>query len=623
MFKLPKSLMAGLALGCLALAPAQAQTVWDPSTPAEIEAQLKAGDALRASFAEAMKSGKKEFKVPTATYRFNAGFDIEKLEGVVFDGQGSTFIFKFGSGGLNAKSCVNTAVKNLFMDLDQAPYTQGTVVAADNERRTVDVKIDRGYLLESPLKPNSSLRCMFFDASGNRELPAPDAFAPAEKISADVIRLKLHNAFNAPKGTIAPGCRMAASFFFSGGSGGGIGIRGCSGCLFENIVIYSAGGFAINEGDICEGGNTYKGLKLIRKPNTGRLIAGASDAFHSLHQRKGPSLINCELSYAFDDLINIHGFFSMVIERRSPRDLVIAGPFEKDFGTGSELKFYKSPYALPIGQAKVVECTRLEKPNAKEVEAKANAFYSAISKEHPVRSFPGSQPCLVKLDRDIELAEFDIVSTSDYVSRGAVVEGCKLHDGHIRGILLKCPDGVIKNNVIDRIAYSGIILQAEQYWLEGPFPDNVRIIDNVISNCGASSSRLGAIELLSDFGNPRGRFPAASTISNVEISGNKIINAAKIAIIVANSDGVKINRNLIVAPFSQAEKLDVLNFKDSMPNGFEMDDKTRAIMEKPYYAIFCISSKNVSGSGNTLERAPAILKGLAGAGACTENINVK
>lgn len=591
------------------------------ATVPETEAQIKAAQTLTAEFNAAIKAGQKYFKIPRGTYRFPDHFDLDNLKGITIDGQGSTFIFKLGGGKVRVLSCSDVTLKNLYLDLDRPPIIQGSIVAVDYEHKTIDMKADQGYSAGHP-NSKAKLRCMLIGAKSGRELPVPDANTPPPvRLESGLLRIQPARVFDVGKGVFAPGDKVVLSLH---SSGSGVTVRNSSNITLEDIVIYAAGGFAFHESGISDGGNVYRRCRLVIRPGSGALAAGAADAFHSMHQKKGPKLIDCEFSHAFDDLINIHGFLNLVIEKRAPNQLVIAGPFEQDFGVGSVLKFYKSPDAVPLGEAKVQQCVRLSNMTPQEAEAKAAKYYATACQSRPVvRSFPSSQPCLVTLDRPIGVSEFDLVSSSDYVGRGALVDSCKLHDGHIRGILFKSPDGIIKNCVIERIASSGIILKPEQYWLEGPFPYNVKIIDNRITDCGSSFLKSASIEMRSEFGRSREKLTNACNISKVEIARNRIVNAAGIAIKIINAADVTVNDNVIINPLSQLDRKEKLDFSAALPVVPAVSPEIRAAMTVPYYAIFIAASKNVHGKGNLVETLPACSKGMVGRGAWTEQIDIK
>jgi hypothetical protein len=573
-------------------------------------------DALIASLAQAIDAGSKTFAIPPAVYRFGRrSFELKNVRDMQIDGQGSTFLFALRGGRMRLESCQNVTVKNLFLDMEHPPFIQGTIRAIDHANKTIDFSVDDGFLPHYR-SGETSARYVIMDPAGHRELSHPDALSPPPvELPSGLLRGQPVRLFQPGADRFDVGYKMVVNMR---GSGGGISVSRSSGITLEDVVVYAAGSFAFHESGRSEGGNVYRRCKLVPRPGSPSIWAGAADAFHSMNQRRGPHLVDCEFSWAFDDLINIHGFINLVIEKRDSDHLLLAGPFERDFDVGDTLKFYRYPDAVPAGEAVVTEITPVTEPSRKEVERRATEFFRATNKHNPVRSFPGSQPSLVKLDRPVDLKEFDLAVSSAYSGRGAVIENCHLHHGHVRGILLKSPDATIKNCTIEHIHRSGIVLLAEQYWLEGPFPDNVRIVDNVLRNCGFSSLTGAApIQTTSDFARPRGNISHAFNIRNIEISGNTIVDAPGVAIKLVNADGVLVRNNTLINPLSGLDREETLEFSAGIPSN-ELTD----VMRNPYYGIVTISTRNVRGSGNRAENTPPAWRGMVGVGAWSENIEI-
>lgn len=573
-------------------------------------------DALIASLGEAIDAGSKSFAICPAVYRFGRrSFELKNVRDMAIDGQGATFVFALPGGRVRLESCQDVTVKNLFLDMEHPPFIQGTIRAIDRTNQTIDFSVDEGFLSEYR-SGQTSARYVIMDPAGLRELPLPDALSPPPvELASGLTRGRPVRLFQPGTDRFDVGYKVVINMR---GTGGGVFVSRSSRITLEDVVVYSAGSFAFHESGRSEGGNVYRRCKLVPRPGSPSIWAGAADAFHSMNQRRGPHLIDCEFSWAFDDLINIHGFINLIIEQRDSDHLLLAGPFERDFDVGDTLKFYRYPDAVPAGEAVVMEITPVAEPTGKEVERRAREFFSATNKHNPIRSFPGSQPSLVKLDRPVDLNEFDLAVSSAYSGRGAVIENCHLHHGHVRGILLKSPDATIKNCTIEHIHRSGIVLLAEQYWLEGPFPNNVRIVDNVLRNCAFSSLTGPApIHTTSNFARPRENISHAFNIHNIEISGNTIVDAPGVAIKLVNADGVLVRNNTIIDPFRGLDIDEMLDLSAGIPPN-EVTD----VMRNPYWGILTISSRNVRGSGNRAENTPPAWRGMVGVGAWSENIEI-
>ncbi len=588
------------------------------ATPHAVAEPKPEGDAgsLIASLAAAVDAGSKTFVIPAAVYRFGRrSFELKNLREMQIDGQGSTFIFALRGGRVHLESCQNVTVKNLFLDMEHPPFIQGTIRAIDRANQTIDFSVDDGFLSQYR-SGEKSARYVIMDPSGRRELPLPDAPSPPPvELPSGLLRGRPVRLFQPGDDCFDVGSKIVVNMR---GSGGGVSVKGSSGITLEAVVVYAAGSFAFHESGRSEGGNVYRRCKLVPRPGSPSIWAGAADAFHSMNQRRGPHLVDCEFSWAFDDLINIHGFINLVIEKRGPDHLLLAGPFERDFDVGDTLKFYRYPDAVPAGEAVVTEIAPAPELSRKEIERRATDFFRAASSHNPVRSFPGSEPSLVKLDRQVDVKDFDLAVSSAYSGRGAVIENCHLHNGHVRGILLKSPDAIIKNCTIEHIHRSGIVLYAEQYWLEGPFPDNIKIADNALKDCGFASLPEGSITTMSAFGVPRGRVGHAYNIRNIELVGNTITDAPGVAIKLVNADGVLVRNNTVINPLCSLAGARRLDFSGDIQR-----DVLNDVMRNPYYGIVTISSRNVRSSGNRAEQTPAAWRGMIGAGSWSENIRAE
>jgi hypothetical protein len=181
-----------------------------------------------------------------------------------------------------------------------------------------------------------------------------------------------------------------------------------------------------------------------------------------------------------------------------------------------------------------------------------------------------------------------------------VIENCHLHHGHVRGALLKSPEATVRNCTIEHTHRHGIVLYAGQFWLEGPFPDGIRIVNNVLKDCGfASLTESASITTTSAFGVPRGSIAHADNIRDIVISGNRIVDPPGVAIKLVNADGVLVRNNTIIDPLSGSDRQETLDFSRGIPSN-ELTD----VMSNPRCGIVTISSRNVHGWGNRAEKHP-------------------
>jgi hypothetical protein len=188
----------------------------------------------------------------------------------------------------------------------------------------------------------------------------------------------------------------------------------------EDLTIYASPHMAVVETG-GKGGHVYRRCKVVRRPGTQRLMACNADVFHSIQVERGPTIEECEFAHAGDDIINIHGFFCVVMEQRSPTQVVILQQFDRSFADGSELEFFDWNNLAPLGRAKVKALTELQ--DAALLEAARKMPAEAMGRGDRLNEFHARNlwPCLVELDQPVTVKRFDLVGCEDRAGRGAVI----------------------------------------------------------------------------------------------------------------------------------------------------------------------------------------------------------
>jgi hypothetical protein len=337
-------------------------------------------------------------------------------------------------------------------------------------------------------------------------------------------------------------------------------------------------------------------------------MAGASDGFHSITQRKGPRLVACEIAHCFDDLVNIHGFFSLALERAGPRRLLIAGPFGQHWSPGSTVHLYRFPDARPIGEARVLACELRTHPTGEEVSRRLAEHFRRSAPKLRMRSFQAEPACLATFDRDVPLEPFDFIASSEYCGADAVIAHCFFHDGHVRGVLIKAPGGRIAGCRFERIARSGVVIAPEIYWLEGPFPHDITIEDNTLIDCGfgavgnvEKSREFAPVQVMSAFA--ARLFPPLFTgvinMRGIVCRNNQIIRAPGPGILIMNAEDVEITGNRITAP--GASPAPTLDLTRNLPADAELTDAERDVMRRPFFGIVPACVRNLRIGGNHVD----------------------
>jgi len=589
------------------------------------DTQVLDGGAFSGQIKDAIASGACSFRIPPGSYRLATGLQIEGANGFTLEGQDATLIFTPGAGGLRLEKCTECVVKGLALDLDPLPYTQGTIVAVNPAETTFDIRLDDGYPDFVAGSQAALLRCVFFEPSGTVELGIIDtSISKPVEIGARVYRATASRPFDVEARPLQPGDRVVVAL---GRPDGGLALHECSAMRVEDVTVFASGGMAIVESGFAEGGHVYERCRVVRRPGSGRLMASASDGLHSMTQRTGPTLRNCEISHCFDDLVNIHGFLSFVLERRENGAWIVAGPAGQDFSPGSLVRFYRSPDASPAGEARILSCEPSTALDPQRIGKQVEDHFATTWPGLRVRSFFKPQSVEVRFDREDGLSPYDFMTCGDFSGAGALIEDCFFHDGHVRGILLKSSGSTVARCRFERLARSGIVVAPELYWLEGPFPDDVRIVGNTLSDCGFGSvstrekywefAPLMAVSGFADRLFPP-RCTAAINMSRLDFIDNRIVRAPGPGILVMNAQDVTLSGNSIVSPGGKPEARATLDLTRNLPERAQATEHECDAMRDPAFGIFLMAVRRVHGTDNRVEGG----RGLVGKGWAVEDADL-
>lgn len=576
---------------------------WDEQTTAR---QRKAAEALVADLAAATARGDKEFTVPPGDYRFSGAATEQfavKASGLRINAHGATFWFhgRKRIDALVVKDSANVTVAGLTIDYDPFSYSQGEVLRVDPQTKTVDIRIDPGFPHpdETWTRVPGSIKAIFFDPTGAPREIRMDWVKALEPLGGGVYRVSFkENWIFVYECGIAAGdrlvlpdrqMRMACTVVNS------------EAVTLEDITIYAAPHMALTEATGA-GGHVYRRCKVIRRPGTRRLLACNADVFHSVKVAKGPLIEECEFSWACDDLINIHSFFSPILEQRSPTQVVAAPFYAPDIYDGTELEFFDWQTVRPLGAAKALKVTPIEDP---AVAARAKAIPDTLrAAGEKVADFSSGRvfPCLVELDRPVQVKPHDVAVSYERAGRGARIRNNYLHDTPCTaGMKLKSRDVVVENNRIERTGSPGILAASDVYFWEGPFSRDIVIRGNRIVDCGYTlHSRLrahgfhAAISVYTaarKFGFAREGFHNA----NIVIADNTIIRPAAVGIFMANTRGGRIERNRIEQPA----------FKPPLP-------QTVQELRNATYAVYLTGTQDVTVTDNAITNLTPHCRGEVG-----------
>ena len=201
------------------------------------------------------------------------------------------------------------------------------------------------------LERPGQVKAIFFDEKTTRMLPTRlDWVSRLEPLGSRRYRAEIRN--NSPfvdPGIVKEGDTLVLPYR---GYRQAVALVDCSGITLENVTVYGSGQMAFTE-EGGEGGNAYRRCRVVRRPGTKRLIVCSADIFHSTKVAKGPLIEECEFSWGCDDLINIHGMFSLVSRQTAPDEVLAASIIAPEKFEGEKLRFYTFGSLAPKGSATV------------------------------------------------------------------------------------------------------------------------------------------------------------------------------------------------------------------------------------------------------------------------------
>ena len=555
---------------------------WDDTTKA---AQRDAARKLLGELKRAIARKDARFVVPPGHYRFDVAarpdLTVTDASNLEIAASGATFWFE-SPEGLKFKNCRNVTVRGLTLDYDPVPFSQGVIVAMNAPQSYVVLRIIDGFPLPER-KPSDGTLVLPFHADGTMIPHRMDTASSVEDLGERFVRAYLTQGLmlGEPDRSVAP-VGVGDVLVFAPRKDVDIASTGCSGMKLDGVTLFASSHMGIIETD-GDGGDTYRGCRIVRRPGTARFIACNADGFHSYLMKRGPTLEDCEISYTCDDCVNIHGFLDMVSRAEDPTHLLIITPMGMNFERGSALTFYGHEDLVSGGTAHV---TAVEKVTD---EAEMTSAL-AMEREVRCRSFPEKLLWRVTLDAPVTAQRHALVESPDGpCGSGFVVRRGYFHDNNARGILTEASHGTIEDSRFERTGMPGILLSPDLFWIEGPMPRDVAIRRNTFVECNRQlDSRTAYSHMTASIccvvymhGS---QLSAATPASKITIEANTITRPGAAGIFIGNAQYCDVRNNVITNPM----------FFPSLGNGKDF------VGEEVSGGIYVAAAHDIRISGNKI-----------------------
>jgi hypothetical protein len=483
-------------------------------------------------------------------YRIKRPIVIAQLDALEIDGRGAEIVNTTLQSTLHIRACSHLTVRDLSIDYDPLPFTQGTIAAFDAKALLITVKVDQGY--PDDAKFLATIRDGFFRVMDRRTKslkPGARSFLSPAKIDRagdGLIKVQLQwsaNDCGPGQLPVAVGDVVAISNSYAEA----IAVEDSAATAFVGLNLRASPGMGIVE-NAGHGGTVLERVAIVPglKPKgaaADRLISTNADGAHFTAVERGPSLDACTFANTSDDAVNVHGFYFFVVEKIAARTYHVSPKWDAGLLAGDDVESCENGRFRSLGRTKLV---RLEKKKAPQLKGKiAQVWKGKSDTTLPDTIYE------IELQNELPLKFGDAVTSLSRIGAGTAIRNCSFHA--CGRVMVKSPDSVIENS---QFSYSnGVAIHAGSdigYWAESGFARNMTIRNNRFTRCitGANnlfddSDALGTIYVgMTPPLDTRG-FHANFENRNIVIEGNKIDDSYVYAIFVTNADGVKIIGNRI------------------------------------------------------------------------------
>ncbi len=503
-------------------------------------------------------------------YKVSRPISIANVDNVEINGHNSEIINSTFQTTFHIQSCNHLTIKDLYVDYNPLPYTQGVITAFDKTAQQIDVKVDKGY--PSNKEFATTIQSGLFnvmDRNTKAEKPGARDITPksVENIGEGLLRVNLMwSANDCGPGQIPINIGDVVAIRTSYADA--IDVKDSENISFINFNLYSspAMGILVTNG---RGGIVLKNVNIIPGPKPlgaefERLVSTNSDGTHYIAVEQGPVIENCNFANTSDDAINVHNFYFFIVEKVGNKRYYVSPKWNIGLQTKDTIETYEKSSFESLGETKIISLTKKIIP---ELKNKISQLWNGKS--------PTTLPDTIyeiELQDDIPLKFGDAITSLSRIGNGTIVRNCTFHmSGRV---MVKSPNSIIENN---KFSYSpGVAIFAGSdigYWAESNFAKNLIIRNNTFTHCilGAAnmfddSNAIGTIFVSMTPPQAVTGFQYNLENQDIVIENNKIDDSFLYGIFISNADHVKIKNNIIGSTFIRRQAFGAGQLYNIHPN---------------------------------------------------------
>jgi len=382
---------------------------------------------------------------------------LKNARNIIIDGNGSEIIIHNPlKGFFSIFKSENIIVKNLIIDYDPLPFTQGKIVGVDVKGKTFDFKIDEGFpsLNMDMFQESNRVWGMLMDPNipGKLKDGAPNYYSSKKfkELEPGTFRItmpgpRLLKFMEVGDLYVHVARNNGSSLFMSNLS---------KNVTYLNNISYSgsAGSYAARNME------EWNIIGCQVKLKEGRIHSANADCMHINGGKFGPWIENSLFEGYSDDAINLKATKRYILKQISPTELILKWNVVK----GDVLRIYNPREGKYIGTFTVIE-----------------------------NKFLGDAQMRVTLDKPIEqelnvgeTKKNDLVYLDNQSNESFVIKNNTFRNARRYGILIQASYGLIEKNVFENLSQSAITMENGVDWGEGFIANNIVINQNIFNNCG-------------------------------------------------------------------------------------------------------------------------------------------
>ena len=500
------------------------------------------GDAIRSAIQAAIEGAARsetaaEVRLEAGMYRIaparprSDSLPIVDGNGLVVRGAGPDTVLLFtdpASTGFLVRNSRNIVLRDLTIDYDPLPFTQGTIRSVNIETGHFDLEIEEGYPLPCgdqfvrALDPYGRWGMIMDRSTRGIKAGTPDHFMTPrwERLENGLWRFfTASEHFRRQLTHMSPG---DAYVHLGRGHGCAILAQRNDGIRIENVVVRASPSLAVglvgNSGEVL-----VRGLEVRFAPDSTRLLTTNADGVHCQQNRSGPVIENSYFEGMADDGINIYAPPVIVHEVRSPEQWLVSGA--GGIRPGDRLQVL-DPRTGGI------------RGTVRAVAVRAEGRHFLLSVDRPLDGVVAGS----------DHRTSDTLYNLDACGAGFRIRGNRFY-GHRRySCLLRAGNGVVEDNLFVDTMGAGVVITNEPDWPEGPVPWNVTIRRNGFVRGGTSAGYAdrphgAALSIRATrLGHATAEF---ESIQGITVEGNVFVDRPGTAIFIGGASDVALRGNRI------------------------------------------------------------------------------